>query len=208
MTSVLSFMSPGAASDAGGFHPVARSPLDRRFREAGATFAERDGWAVPVSVPGEREHLAAVGVADLSHLGKIEVRTAAGATFAIDEPGVVVYAISPRRTLVLCPTAATRGLHERLAAEHPLVLDVTAQHAIVAIFGPEAGTLLRRMTHLHHFPSGGEVAHVTAHVLEQDGGYWIVCAQEYGHYMSEVAVDRASALGGGLVGVDALGANA
>jgi len=33
-----------------------------------------------------------------------------------------------------------------------------------------------------------------------------VFPQELGHYMSEVAVDRAEALGGGLVGIDALGA--
>jgi len=57
---------------------------------------------------------------------------------------------------------------------------------------------------MHHFPAGGEIAHVQGHVLEHAGGYWIVCAQEYGQYVWEVAVDRASALGGGAIGVDAL----
>jgi len=80
--------------------------------------------------------------------------------------------------------------------------------AVLALAGPEAKTVLRRLTHLHHFPAGGEVAHITAHVLEQDGAYWIVFAQEYGHYLWDVAVDRASALGGGPVGVDAFGAAA
>jgi glycine cleavage system aminomethyltransferase T len=203
MTGVLDFVSPGAAADAAGFHPVARSPLDRRFRDAGASFAERDGWAVPVSVPGERKHLSAVGVADLSHLTKLEVRPSDPPPHLATDCYKVWYAISPRRALVFCE--AGHADEVRGGLDGRFVLDVTAQHAIVAIVGPEAGTVIRRLTHLHHFPSGGEVAHVTAHVLEQGGGFWIVCAQEYGHYLSEVALDRAAALDGGLVGVDALG---
>ena len=83
-------------------------------------------------------------------------------------------------------------------------LDVTGAWSVIAIAGPEAQTVLRRLTHLHHFPSGGEIAHVQGHVLEREGGYWVLCPQEYGHYVWEVAVDRAAALGGGPVGVDAL----
>ena len=64
--------------------------------------------------------------------------------------------------------------------------------------------VIARLTHLHHFPSGGEIAHVTGHVLPAGAGYRIVVAQEYGHYVAEVALDCAAALGGGLVGVDAL----
>jgi len=203
MTGVLAFVSPGAAADAGGFHPVARSPLERHFRDAGATFAERDGWLVAVSVPDEQEHLAAVGVADLSHLTKLEIRPSAHVPSLATDCYKVWYAISPRRALVLCEAHDAAAV--RSAVEGRFVLDVTAQVAIVAIIGPEAGTVLRRLTHLHHFPSGGEVAHVTAHVLEQGGGFWIVCPQEYGHYMADVALDRAGALGGGPVGVDALG---
>ena len=64
--------------------------------------------------------------------------------------------------------------------------------------------MIARLTHLHHFPSGGEVAHVTAHVLPAGDGFRIVVAQELGLYVAEVALDCARALGGGLVGVDAL----
>lgn len=196
----VDFLSPGLARDRDGFHPLARSSMERRFREAGASFEKRDGWLVPVSVPGEAEHLAAAGVADLSHLTKLEVRPAPASAGA----GIVTYAISPRRGLLLF-TAGLAGVVSEHVAGAPFVLDVTAQHGILAIVGPEAPTLLRRLTHLHHFPSGGEVAHITAHVLERDGGYWIVFGQEYGHYLYEVAVDRAATLGGGPVGVDALG---
>ena len=74
---------------------------------------------------------------------------------------------------------------------------------MLGVTGPEASAP-RRLTHLHDFPSGGEVAHVTAHVLPSGGGYRIVVAQELALYLAEVALDCAEALGGGLVGVDAL----
>ena len=203
MTGVLDFLSPSKASDA-----VARSSMERRFRDAGATFETRDGWLVPVSVPGESEHLAVVGMADLSHLTKLEVRPAPSAT---TDDGVVTYAISPRRGLLLFEAARAAAVRQGLDAA-TFVLDVTAQHGILALAGPEAPTLLRRLTHLHRLPSGGEVAHITAHVLvprsvgpDVSGPYWIVFPQEYGHYLYEVAVDCAAALGGGPVGIDALG---
>lgn len=198
--SLLEFLSVGAAGDQGAFHPVAKSSLERRLRDAGATFEERDGWLVPVSLPGEAERLANVGIADLSHLTKYEVRPAGE---PVEGDGIVWYRISPRRALVLCAPALAESVRDQLSDR--FVLDVTGALSIVAIVGPEADTVLRRLTHIHHFPSGGEVAHVTAHVLQRGGGYWLVFAQELGHYMSEVAVDRAEALSGGLVGIDALG---
>lgn len=198
--SVFDFLSPGLAADADDFHPVARSSMERRFREAGASFEERDGWLVPVTVPGEAGHLAAVGVADLSHLTKLEVRPAPPSAGA----GIVTYEISPRRGLLLFSSGLAKVVREHVAGA-PFVLDVTAQLGILAIVGPEAPTVIRRLTHLDHFPSSGALAHITAHVLERGGGYWIVFGQEYGHYLYEVAVDRAAALGGGPVGVDALG---
>ena len=64
---------------------------------------------------------------------------------------------------------------------------------------------MRRLTHLHEFPASGDVSRTSPpHVLERDGGYWIVFPQEYGHYLWEVAVDAAEPFGGGPVGVDAI----
>ena len=70
----LDFLSPDRASDELGFSPVLKSSMERRQRDAGASFEERDGWLVPVGFPGEADRLKSVGIADLSHLGKIEVR--------------------------------------------------------------------------------------------------------------------------------------
>ncbi len=194
----LEFLSVSAASDGA----VAKSSMERAQREAGARFEERDGWLLPVAILGEEEHLARVGVADLSHLQKYEIRPA-GDPLGDGDAGVY-YRISPRRALVLCEPAEASAVHEQLTGR--LVLDVTGALGVLAIVGPEAGTVIRRLTHLHHFPAGGEVAHITAHILNPAADtYWIVFPQEYGHYLWEVAVDRATPLGGGPVGVDAIG---
>lgn len=200
----LAFLSVDAAVDHGDihahFHPIAKSAIERAQRDLGATFEERDGWLVPVSIPGEEDRVAVVGVADVSNLTKLEVRPAGE---AIEGDGIVWYPISPRRALVMCAPALGASVRERVGERFSL--DVTGAYSVIAIAGPEADTVLRRMTHIHHFPSGGEIAHVQGHVLQRGGGYWVICAQELGHYVWEVAVDRASALGGGPVGVDALG---
>jgi glycine cleavage system aminomethyltransferase T len=193
------FLSVDAATDHGDIHPVAVSAIERAQRDLGATFEERDGWLVPVSIPGEEQH-AAVGIADVSHLTKLEVRPAGA--WLEPSTGPVWYEISPRRALVLCSSTLAGAVREKLG--NRFSLDVTGAYSVIAIVGPEADTVLRRMTHIDHFPSGGEIAHVQGHVLRCEGGYWVLCAQELGQYVWEVAVDRASALGGGAIGVDAL----
>jgi glycine cleavage system aminomethyltransferase T len=199
----LDFLSVAAAADDGGFHPVAKSPLERAQREAGACFEERDGWLVPVAIPGEEQHRERVGIGDLSHLAKLEVRPAgAPSDFATDRYKVW-YDISPRRALVVAEARELAAVRAQLADR--LVIDVSGGLGILAVVGPEAATVIRRLTHLHDFPKGGEVAHITAHVLEPEpGSYWILFPQEYGQYLWEVAVDCAKPLGGGPIGVDAL----
>ena len=183
--------------------PVAKSAIERAQRDLGATFEERDGWLVPVSIPGEEDRIGVVGIADVSHLTKLELRPAGE---AIEGEGIIWYPISPRRALVMCAPTLGTSVRERVGERFSL--DVTGAYSVIAIVGPEADTVLRRMTHIHHFPSGGEIAHVQGHVLQRGGGYWVICAQELGHYVWEVAVDRAGALGGGAVGIDAGGVDA
>ena len=193
--SALDFLSVGAATG----NAVAVSAIARAQRDLGARFEQRDGWDIPVSLPDEKEHLAAVGVADLSHLTKLELRPAGE---PIEGEGIVWYRISPRRALALCAAPSAAEVREQVGER--FALDVTGAYSVIALAGPAAATVLRRMTHLHHLPASGELAHIQGHVLERGGAYWIICAQEYGQYVWEVAVDRASALGGGPIGVDAL----
>jgi len=187
--------------DAAGAGALARSAIDRGYRDLSAIFEERDGWLVPVTIPGEDEH-EAVGVADLSALTKIEVRPGGNPGIRLQPDTFCWYDVSARRALVLC--SPSEGDEVRAQLTDRFTLDVTGAWSVIGLAGPEATTVLRRLTHLHHFPSGGEIAHVQGHVLERAGVFWVLVAQEYGHYVWEVAVDRASALGGGAVGVDGL----
>ena len=197
----LDFLSPDRAQPTGDFRPVLRSSMERRQREAGGIFDERGGWLLPVRFPGEAERLQNVGVADLSHLGKLEVR--GGGDPADHHEAIEWYRVRSDLSLVLCRYEDTFVLRSALARRAALVLDQTAAFAILALRGPHAGAVLRRLTDLHELPASGAVAHVTGHVLERDGGYWIVFAQEYGHYLWEVAVEAAERFGGGPVGIDA-----
>jgi glycine cleavage system aminomethyltransferase T len=199
--SMLDFISPDRARIDGGFSPTLISPMGRRQRDAGATFVERDGWLVPVSTPGEQEHLASVGIGDLSHLGKTEVNGKVPDSVVGD---TVWHRIAADKAIVLCPTNQAAAVRARLAEVGASVLDVTGAYAILVVTGPEAAAVMRRLTHLPAFPASGDVSHVTAHVLEQEGAFWIVFPQEYGHYLWEVAVDAAEPFGGGPVGVDSI----
>jgi len=51
---------------------VARSPMERQARAAGARFEVRDGWNVAVGYPKETAALETFAFADASHLRKYE----------------------------------------------------------------------------------------------------------------------------------------
>lgn len=198
----LDFLSPDRASAELGFEPELRSPMARAQRDAGARFEQRDGWLVPASFPGEEDRLQTVGVADLSHLGKIEARGLASRPSAREI--VEWFQIRSDLGLAICEYRDCFVLRSSLARRAALVLDQTGAMAILALVGPRATDVLQRLTHLHEFPSVGSLAHIAAHVLARPDGYWIVFAQEYGHYLWEVVIDAAEPFGGGPVGADAV----
>jgi glycine cleavage system aminomethyltransferase T len=199
----LDFISPDRAKADGGFAPILKSPMERAQREAGATYAERDGWQVPVGFPEEKQRLEHVGLVDLSHMGKVEVR---GVDDSPDAKEIVAWhQVRPGVGLAICEFRDTFVLRSSLARRAKLVLDQTGAYAVLGLVGPKAPDALRRLTHLHELPASGPVAHVAAHVLDRQGGYWIVFGQEYGHYLWGVAAEAAEHLGGGPVGVDAVG---
>lgn len=199
---ILDFLSPDRARSDLGFAPVLRSPMAGRAQGAGAVFELRDGWQVPVRFPGEEERLRSVGVADLSHLGKLEVRGLP----ARPEANEILewFQLRPDRALVVCEYRDCFVLRSSLARRAALVLDQTGALAVLALAGPQAPHVLRRLTHLHELPAAGMLAHVPAHVLPRNGGYWLVFPQEYGHYLWDVVVDAAAPFGGGPVGADAV----
>ena len=168
----LEFLAPGAAVSGGAFAPVARSPMERAARAAGARFETRDHWSVATgysSLEEEREACRrAAGWADVSHLGKLELHASADDLAAIvaDVAGGVALELgtatraadawwlplTDERALVVCDPAATAGLRERLeaaaasAARTVTILDVTSKHAALTLVGPLAREVFARFS--------------------------------------------------------------
>jgi heterotetrameric sarcosine oxidase gamma subunit len=189
---------------------LARSPMERQARAAGAQLERRDGWNVAVRFDGEDGRLSTVGFADLSHLGKLEVQgDVAGATRAGADWWCQYTA---ERAIALGDVAAVR---ERLSGDADVrVLDVTTVFGALAIEGPLARELFARFTALDLrdavTPVGafrpGSVARTPGAVLRQSEQRWLMLfGSALGQYMWTVVADAAASLGGGPVGVDALG---
>ena len=155
-----------------------RSPLHDRHEALGAKLAAFGGWAMPLEYPSGvvREHLAvreAVGIFDVSHLGKVLVRGAGAAayvnatltndlgrigpgraqyTLCCDERtgGIVDDLIAYYRDqeeILLVPNAANAAeVARRLAATAPAGVEVSDQHrayAVLAVQGPRSDEALQ-----------------------------------------------------------------
>lgn len=161
--------------------PLRRSPLHDRHVARGAKLAEFGGWEMPIEYPDGgvlREHTAvreAVGVFDVSHLGKALVRGSAAAEFVNtaltndlgrigpgqaqytlccdDATGGVVddliaYLRAPDNVLLVPNAANTAEVVRRLASAAPDRLEVLDQHeayGVLAVQGPRSADLLARL---------------------------------------------------------------
>jgi heterotetrameric sarcosine oxidase gamma subunit len=168
----LEFLAPGAAVGGERFAPVARTPMERAARAAGARMETRDGWSVAVaysSVEQEREACRrAAGWADVSHLGKLELHASADDLAAIVadaaggaalELGTATRAgdawwlpLTSERALVVCEPGATGALRERLegavggVGATVTVLDATCKYAALTLVGPLAREVFARFS--------------------------------------------------------------
>lgn len=146
-------------------------PLEDRHRELGASFAEFGGWLMPVSYAGTvAEHTAtrnAVGLFDVSHLGKATVAGPGAAAFvntcltndlARIAPGkaqytlcctesggviddLIVYYVSDDELFLVPNAANTAAVVAALAAAAPAGITVTDEHrsrAVLAVQGPRS----------------------------------------------------------------------
>ncbi|MGA8846859.1 MAG: glycine cleavage system aminomethyltransferase GcvT [Nocardioides sp.] len=102
-----------------------RSPLHERHEALGAKFAEFGGWSMPLEYAGERggvvkEHAAvrtAVGLFDVSHLGKATVRGAGAAAYVNATLSNDLAKIGPGRAqYTLCCDEETGGIVDDLIA--------------------------------------------------------------------------------------------
>lgn len=166
----LEFLSVAAAERQGPFSPIARSPMERRARAAGARFELRDGWSVAVAyadIEREAETLAgSAGFADFSHLGKLELQAAPQDLLAIvaqatgglrPELGEAERAarawwcpVTSSRLLVVCEPCDLTALHELVeaglesAAGPASLLEVTTVFAALTVAGQLAREVLAR----------------------------------------------------------------
>jgi glycine cleavage system aminomethyltransferase T len=181
---------------------VARSPMERQARAAGARFEVRDGWNVAVSYPGES--LDAVGFADASHLRKYEL---------IGElPPLELGRATVDGDATWLPMTATRALI--LGGQPPAgALDLTTGFGALRITGPLARETFARFTAIDLRPRvtkpgdwrPGSVARTPGGILcESEDRFLMLFGAALGQYVWTVVADAAGNLGGGPVGADAL----
>jgi aminomethyltransferase len=197
--------------DAGGGTPVAAlktSPLHLRHVAAGAKFAAFGGWSMPLEYAGAgvlAEHAAvrqAVGVFDVSHLGKATVTGPGAAEFvnrcltndlgkigagqaqytlicnedggAVDD--LIAYLRSPDEVLLIPNAANCARVVDILAGSAPTSVTVSNQHddfAILAVQGTESDEVLRAAG----FPAGHD--YMSFAVTERAGRSVTVCRTGY-----------------------------
>jgi glycine cleavage system aminomethyltransferase T len=192
----IEFLSPNA-TDA-----IARSPMERQARAAGARFEVRDGWNVAVSYPGES--MDAVGFADASHVRKYELQG--------ELPPLEFGRATIDGEATWLPMTATRALV--LGGEPPAgALEVTTGFAALRLAGPLARETFARFTAIDLRPQvtkpgdwrPGSVARTPGGILcEAEDRYLMLFGAALGQYVWTVVADAAGHLGGGPVGDDAL----
>ncbi len=163
--SALGFLIPDASADS----VLARSPMERRARAAGARFERRDGWNVASEFGGgpeaERRLIEQrVGFIDRSPITKLELQGAPDALAQVVAsasggvaltPGVAERVngtwwcpVTPSRVLALSEVAGSEGLRSSLleaGVDHQLtVVDLTCGLAALSLIGPGCRELLAR----------------------------------------------------------------
>ena len=184
------------------------SPLHERHVRAGAKFADFAGWSMPLEYAGGgvlAEHNAvrqAVGVFDVSHLGKISVTGPGAAEFVNrcltadlgkigpgqaqytlicnDSGGVVddliAYLYGPDEVFLIPNAANCAVVAARLAAAAPTDISVVDRHrdfAILAVQGTESDEVLAAAG----FPTGHPYMSFAA--VEHPAGFVTVCRTGY-----------------------------
>jgi len=192
--SALAFLSPAASDDV-----IARSPMERLARQAGARFEVRDGWNVAVDYEGARSE--AVSWADVSHVRKWEVRTGGALGTARREGEAWWCGLTADRTVVLGGPPPEDAI------------DVTCNYAAITILGPNSRETIARFCALDLRPQNapplsfrpGSIARQPGMLLvEAEDRFLLLFGWGIAEYMWTVVADAARPLGGAPVGLEAL----
>jgi glycine cleavage system aminomethyltransferase T len=194
--SALAFISP-AGADA---NAVARSPMERLARAAGARFEVRDRWNVAIEYDGPRSD--AVAWADVSHLRKWELDAARPLGTATREGEAWWCGVTPERALVIGGEDEPQG-----------ALDVTCNHAALIILGPSARETIARFCALdlrpqtsppHSFRPASIARQPGMLLVEAEDRFLLLFGWAVAEYMWTVVADAAKPLGGAPIGVNSL----
>ena len=188
-----------------------RSPLHERHEALGAKFAEFGGWAMPLEYPTGvvKEHTAvrdAVGIFDVSHLGKAVVSGPGAADYVnatltndlrripygkaqytlccdAESGGIVddliAYLHTDERVLLVPNAANTAEVVRRLAESAPdgvTVIDHHDDYAVLAVQGTKSDEVLDAVG----LPTGHDyMSFVEAEIPDTDGVGVVVCRTGY-----------------------------
>ena len=200
------FISPSAIVADDRHRPLLRSPMEQAHAAAGATLEERGGWQVALydAEPGEAWQ------ADVSHLGKLDLRGSAAEMDALTgglEPGHVRHdgevwtlRLTAIHGYVVCPFEMVPMLRERLGGSG---VDVTCGLAGVALGGSAWREVWARSSGLDvregRFPPGrcmaGSVMRVPTLVAHIEDMVLLFVGWEYAEYFWEAMLDAGEPLG-------------
>jgi glycine cleavage system aminomethyltransferase T len=224
----LEFLSVGVAAGVGGSPgadrespAIARSPMERKAKAAGARFEVRDGWNVAVDYASPPRE---TGWADVSHLRKLELQGGGvgGELRTARRDGEAwVCPLTPTRALIIGGGSGRNHVHREVSSQAPDddvdaaadALDVTTCFAALTIFGPQAREVIARFCALDLRPQvappgsfrPGSIARQPGMILVEDTDRFVLLfGWAVGEYMWSVVEDAARSLGGGPVGIEAL----
>lgn len=216
------FLSAPAAG-AGGSEIIARTPMERQARAAGARFEVRDGWNVALDYgsPEQEQHACAstVGWVDVSHVSKLELQGPGNS----EKAGLQLGQATRRDGAWWCPLTPDRalviGARPENLPEQCSVVDVGTVFAAMTLVGPLAREVFARFCAADLRP---KIAPVTALrpvsiarqpgliIREAEDRYLFTFGWAVGQYMWTVVEDAAVHLGGrpvGLATLDSLAAH-
>jgi glycine cleavage system aminomethyltransferase T len=172
------FISPSAVAPAGGHRPLLRSPIEHAHVAAGASIEEQDGWRV-AAYEGERGD---AWLADLSHLGKLDLR---GSQAELDD-------LTGR-----LPAGGAREAGDAWLAR------ITPTHGHLALGGPAWREVWMRSSGVDareaSFPAGrclaASVMRVPTLAINQGKQVLMLVGWEFGEYFWESILDAGLTLG-------------
>ena len=214
----LAFVSAAGA----GATAIARSPMERKAKAAGARFEVRDGWNVAIDYASPPTQ---TGWADVSHLRKLELQgegVGGELRTARREGEAWVCRLTPTRELIIGGRLRRNYVHAEVSSQGPGsepapagAVDVTTCFAALTIFGPYARETIARFCALDLRPQTappgsfrpGSIARQPGMILVEDGQrFLLLFGWAVGEYMWTVVEDAGRPLGGAPVGIGALGA--